>query len=108
MVRRFLHLRDNGAKQDTIISSYWDHPDKGNITDVDIRVTVRQAVILLDLEKNEIPAHRVGTHSLRAGGAVALKFAGADHDNIKKMGTRLRNTQRGGPARWPLRGNTLI
>ena len=53
LVWRFLHLRDNDAKQDTIISSYWDHLGKGSITDVDTRVTVRRAVILLHLEKTK-------------------------------------------------------
>ena len=86
LIRRFVHLRDNKASRDDIISSYWDHLRKGNLIDVDIRVAVRRAVILLKLAKNGIAAERMGTHSLCAGGAMALKFAGADHDNIKKMG----------------------
>ena len=86
LVRRFVHLRSNKASPDDIISSYWDHLGKGNLTDVDIRVAVKRAVITLKLARNGITAARVGTHSLRAGGAMALKFAGADRDDIKKMG----------------------
>ena len=86
LVRRFVHLRENKAKDDDIISSYWDHLGRGTLTDVDIRVSLRRAVILLDLGKNGITAERVGTHSLRAGGAMALLFAGATRDEIKKMG----------------------
>jgi len=36
--------------------------------------------------KNNIIASRVGTYSMRAGGAMALKFSGADKDDIKNMG----------------------
>ena len=73
-VRRFVYLRDNKASPDDIISSYWDHLEKGNLTDVDIRVAVKQAVVTLKLARNGITTARVGTHSLRTGGAMALKF----------------------------------
>jgi len=53
---------------------------------VDIRAALRQAVIKLDLKKKGIIATRVGLHSLRAGGAMALKFAGAGHVDIKNTG----------------------
>ena len=86
LVRRFVHLREHNAKANDIISTYWDHIGKGNITDVDIRVALRRAVILLDLQKNGITSDRVGTHSLRSGGAMALKFAGAKPEEIMKMG----------------------
>jgi len=51
-----------------------------------MRIGIRAAVIILLLDKNGILPSRVGTHSFRAGGAMALKFAGADRDDIKKMG----------------------
>lgn len=71
LVRRFVYLRDNNAKTADIISSYWDDLGKGNLTDVDIRVALRRAVILLGLSKYGITAERVGMNSLRAGGATA-------------------------------------
>ena len=56
------------------------------MTDNNICVAIRRAVITLQLSKKGIIPDRVGSHSLQAGGAMALKFAGADRDNIKKMG----------------------
>jgi len=86
LVQRFLHLCNHHATLDTIISAYWDHLGSGNVTDVDIRRTVKRAVLKLDLAKNEITEGRVGTYSLCAGGAMAIKFAGGNRDDIKKMG----------------------
>ena len=84
--RRFLHLRDNNAKQNDILSAYWDHLGKTHITDKDVRRATKAAVLKLGLAANVVTPCRVGTHSLRAGGAMALKFAGASRDDIKKMG----------------------
>ena len=86
LARRFIHMRTNCASDNDILSSFWDHLGQGHVTDEDMRVAIRRAVIALRLEKNGILPSRVGTHSLRAGGAMALKFAGADRDDIKKMG----------------------
>jgi len=82
MVRRYVHLRDNSVKLDDIISGYYDHRGEGYITDEDMRVALRRAVLLLVLAKCGILASRVGTHLLRAGGAMALKFVGADRQDI--------------------------
>ena len=86
LVRMYLHIRDNSAKEDDIISSLWDHVGKLNVTDNNIHVAIRRAVITLQLSNKGIIPDRVGYHSLRAGGAIALKFAGADRDDIKNMG----------------------
>ena len=65
---------------------FLDHPRQLHVTDENMRVAIRRAVISLKLDKHGILPSRVGTHSFRAGGAMALKFAGADRDDIKKMG----------------------
>jgi len=108
IVRRFVHLRKHNATPDTIISTYWDHLGKSTVTDGEILKSVRHSVIKLNLAKNGITDDRVGTHSLGAGGTMALKFAGADGPDIKKLGDgrvilsstiymiRYRNTLRGG------------
>ena len=57
-----------------------------------MRIAIRRAVISLGLEKHGIVPSRVGTHSFRAGGAMALKFAGADGPDIMKMGRWSGNT----------------
>jgi len=82
-VRSFGHLRDNNAKETNLISSFWDHIGKDSLTDTDICVAIRRAVILLDLQKNKITSARLGTHSFQSGGGMAFKFAGANRDNIK-------------------------
>ena len=86
LVRRFLHLRDNNADENDIISSFWDHLGQSHVTDVNMRTSIRAAVTSLGLTKQGITPTRVGTHSFRAGGAMALRFANASRDDIKKMG----------------------
>ena len=84
--RRYLHLRDNNASKDDLISLYWDHNGQHHIQPDDILKAVRIACVQLKLESQGITPDRIGSHSLRAGGAMALKFAGADRDDIKKLG----------------------
>ena len=67
LIRRFLHMYNNNAKLDDIISSFWDHLGKCNVTDDDMRVAIRRAVIMLGLSKNGILRSRVGSHSFQAG-----------------------------------------
>ena len=87
LARRFVHLRDHGAEETDQIGTYWDNTGaKGHVRDEDVLDAVRVAMVQLNLAENGITPDRVGTHSLCAGGAMALKFAGADQDDIKKMG----------------------
>ena len=70
--------------------------------------------------KNGITSSHIGSHSLQAGGAMALAFAGADYDDIKKMGRwssdafrytftiRLLNTLKDGRIRYQFQDNILI
>ena len=80
-----MHMRDNAADNMDIISSFWGHIGHSHVTDKDIRIAIRHALITLRLDKNGILPGRVVTHSFRTGGAMVLKFAGADRDDIKKM-----------------------
>jgi len=52
MIRRYVHLQDNGAKPDDIISGYYDHCGEGHATDEDMYVAVRRAVLVLGLAKH--------------------------------------------------------
>ena len=79
-------MRVNNAKEHDILSSFWNHLEQSHVTDKDMRIVTRAAVIKMGLEKNGISPERVGSHSIRAGGAMALKFTGADRDDIRKMG----------------------
>ena len=78
-------MRNNNAKEDNIRSSFWDHLGQAHVTDGDMRIVIRRAVITLGLLKNGILLGRVGSHSFQEGGKMALELSGADRDNIKKM-----------------------
>jgi hypothetical protein len=47
---------------------------------------IKDTVTKLDLKAKGITADLVGSHSLRSGGAMALKLHGIDDITIKKMG----------------------
>ena len=51
-----------------------------------MRSAVRASVKTLELHKNGIDPDLVGVHSLRAGGAMALKLQGVSDTTIKKQG----------------------
>ena len=56
------------------------------MTHTDMIACVRNSVLVTGLNKSGYTVDRVGTHSLRAGGAMALAFNGYDATTIKKMG----------------------
>ena len=66
--------------------TYFDKAGMGSVTDSQIRFTVKFAARSLYYDKRGIPIDRIGTHSLRSGGACALKLAGYDAVQIKKVG----------------------
>ena len=47
---------------------------------------MRLAASELELEKHGYDVSRIGTHSLRSGGAMALKLNGYDDTLIRKLG----------------------
>jgi integrase len=56
------------------------------ITATEIRSAIKLAAINDNLVAQGYDISRVGTHSLRSGGAMHLKLAGYDHDIIQKLG----------------------
>ena len=66
----------------------WNKTKQGwdQITNKDMTQGLRTAVRDLNLHNKGIEADLVGPHSLRAGGAMALKLNGADDTTIMKMG----------------------
>lgn len=80
------HAGGHGAGATKILSAYWDHLGPVHMTDDDMRAALWYVVAKLSLQRMGFLESRVGTHSLRAGGALALKLVGADRDNIKNMG----------------------
>ena len=47
---------------------------------------IRLAAIRCNLASYGYDLSRLGSHSLRSGGAMQLKLAGYDHDMIRKLG----------------------
>lgn len=88
LARRVHHIYKNGGTSDTLLCDYWDGNNEEfvSITSSDIRTLVRATVAYLKLETKGIDPSLVGTHSLRSGGAMALKLSGHDDTTIMKYG----------------------
>ena len=86
LARRVHHIYANGGSEDDMLCTYVDHVGKGVVFDQDMSKLIKVAVADLKLETRGFPAARVGTHSLRAGGAVALALSGQSSAMIKKIG----------------------
>ena len=68
------------------ICDYYDNEVWSSITSSDIVKLVKAATRQLQLDRQAIDPDMVGSHSLRAGGAMALKLHGYDDTTIMKMG----------------------
>jgi len=56
------------------------------MTNEHINNIVKKSVLALGLNENGYSAKLVSSHSLRAGGAMAMKLNGIDRDTIRKVG----------------------
>jgi hypothetical protein len=85
---RVFHIMSTFGPDQTIsISAYPLHD--GSLAHVfasHINAAVKQAVTSIGLLSHGFILRNVSSHSLRAGGAMALKLHGYDRDTIKKMG----------------------
>ena len=79
-------MRKHSVSGNAFLCTYWDDVGRGNITDNEIRWAVKFAAQGLNYEDRGIPTTRVDTHSLRSGGACALKLSGYSDTEIQKMG----------------------
>jgi hypothetical protein len=87
LARRVHHILSNGGTEANLISEFIDENGTWHtITPTHMRVGLRQAVKQLDLHKNGIDIDLIGVHSLRAGGAMALKLQGVADTIIQKQG----------------------
>ena len=81
--RRVHHILSSGGDEDTIISAYLNDAGIGNtVSSAQMRSGVRNSVKELGLHKNGIDADLVGVHSLRAGGAMAMKLRSRSETQI--------------------------
>jgi hypothetical protein len=86
LARRVHHILQNGGDGNTLLCQVFVNGSWGSVTSNDILRQVRLAAKALKLERNAIDPDLVGAHSLRAGGAMALKLHGFDDTTIMKMG----------------------
>ena len=85
--RRIHHILSNGGTEKNLFCDFLT--DEGlwqSITSSDMRASVRLSVHKLGLQEHGIDPDLVGVHSLRAGGAMALKLQGVADTTIKKQG----------------------
>ena len=91
--RRVHHILSNGGNEDTIISAVLkDNGTWTSVTPAQMRSGLRLSVKQLGLHKNGIDPDLVGVHSLRAGGAMAMKLTDHSDTTIKKYGRWSSNT----------------
>ena len=87
VARRVHHILSNGGTEDFLLSDYINEAGVWNtITASQMRQGVRTSVKTLKLDQNGIDPDLVGVHSLRAGGAMALKLQGVSDTIIQKQG----------------------
>ena len=87
MARRIHHILSNGGSESNLLSDYINSDGIWQtVTPAQMRQGVRTSVKELNLHKNGIDADLVGVHSLRAGGAMALKLNGVSDTIIQKQG----------------------
>lgn len=87
LAHRIHHIMQNTTNINTPISAYF--PNNGRAFHVfagDINHFVKKSVKILGYVKNGFLPRFVSSHSLRAGGAMAMKLNGVDSDTIKKFG----------------------
>jgi hypothetical protein len=86
LARRVHHVLSNGGNDNTLLCAYYKEDSWRCIQSAEIVHAVRTAAKLLKLEKQGIDPDLIGAHSLRAGGAMALRLHGCDDTTIMKMG----------------------
>ena len=86
LAHRVHHILTNGGTTESLLCEYYVDGNPFNITSKVIITAVREAASLLKLKDQAIDPDLVGAHSLRAGGAMALKLHGYDDTTIQKMG----------------------
>ena len=85
--RRIAHILTNGGTGDSLLCDVFTHEHEWKpITPNDMRTGIRTAVRTLKLNENGLDPDLIGVHSLRAGGAMALKLQGVSDTIIKKQG----------------------
>ena len=83
---RVHHILSNGGSHENLICDYFVDGQVHSAEAGDIIMMVRETATKLNLQDQAIDPDLIGAHSLRAGGAMALKLQGFDDTTIMKMG----------------------
>jgi integrase len=88
LIRRVSHILQHSTDPAVMLATYFPNPGSSgwHITSTDITHTVKGAVQALGLARYNIPPDQVSSHSLRAGGAMALHLGGAPSHTIQLLG----------------------
>ena len=86
LAARVSHMLDNGGTHYILLCSYWNGLRWDEVTAENIGDAMKVAVVTTGLHEKGITPNDVGSHSLRAGGAMALKLNGISDTTIKKAG----------------------
>jgi hypothetical protein len=79
-------ILENNGNCDSLLCKYGEHTENTHVTSKDIIKLIRAAAQTLQLQRQAIDPDLIGAHSLRSGGAMALKLHGYDDTTIRKMG----------------------
>ena len=86
------YILSHGGTSSSLLCTYFNQKgEEKTVTSQDMIKAVRTATKLLSLEGVGISSDLVGSHSLRAGGAMAMKLNGESDTTIMKFG-RWRST----------------
>ena len=87
LARRVHHILSNGGKQTDLLCTFLSDAGKwDSVTPSNMIEELRSAATRIDLKSRGIDPDLIGVHSLRAGGAMALKLHGRSDTAIQKMG----------------------
>jgi hypothetical protein len=88
LANRVHHVLSHKGTTDNLICDVWNKMKQTwiSITSTEMRKHLRQSVADLNLKQQGIDPDLIGVHSLRAGGAMALKLSGSDNMTIMKLG----------------------
>ena len=86
LARRIHHILSNGGRETNLICDVWERDTWTSVHSSKIVSAVRMASKALKLHERGIDPDMIGAHSLRAGGAMALKIMGYKDSTIRAFG----------------------
>ena len=86
LAMRVHHILSYGGTEENLICDYFINNELHSVQSEDIITMVRESAKDLKLQEVAIDPDLLGSHSLRAGGAMSLKLHGFDDTTIMKMG----------------------